>query len=333
MARMYGAAIKIMGARSKSGGIVAGLSAKKSTDFIDATVASLDALKRTAAGAGLLEAIDGSGHVVTIYRTWDAEGGNCEFGEDVDDSMVVPLDARWGSGETELARVLDRATADVSKRSRLQKFFGVGRMQPRFLKLDAVARLVGTTESDLKRMAAGKLSIPQPVDSRLRSHLYDFLTPGPGSDCGIRFNHLRDKLSEGHRRFLPQSDLWENRPPAVALGHELIHAWRCMVGRVIFPYGWEEEAMTVGLPPFSNMPFTENRIRVQWGGLAVRGDYQNIDFESGMFDDSSKIGITADKKWMGKEKALAVPMKERSLAEQLANRRAKMGYDDEDDGF
>jgi hypothetical protein len=81
-------------------------------------------------------------------------------------------------------------------------------------------------------------------------YLYDFLQPGTGESCYVNFNHLRDNLSDDHRKYLPQGLTWQNRPPAVALGHELIHAWRVMSGRVLFRYGWEEEAMTVGLPPF-----------------------------------------------------------------------------------
>ena len=331
MPRQYSPGITIMGART-DGSTVAGLSGKKSTDFINATVRWLDKLKSLPTAGAMMREIDTSGHVVKIYRTWDAEEGNCEFGEDADDSMVVPLDTVHPSGETELSRVLSYACEDLSDRTKIQKFFHIGKTRPRFLKFDALARLVGATPKDLKAMAAGQKPIPKPIDSRIRSYLYDFLTPGPGSDCGIQFNHIRDKLSDGHRRLLPQSDLWENRPPGVALGHELIHAWRCMVGRVLFDYGWEEEAMTVGLPPFSNMPYTENRIRIEWKGLAVRGDYQGMDFESEMFDDTSKIGIDGNRKWLGNEKSLAVPMKERSLQEQMVNRRKMMGYDD-DDGF
>lgn len=330
MTRIYSPGITIMAARSKSSTVWEALSGNKATDFINTTARFLDRIKMTASGAALMAEMDASGHVVKIYRTWTADDGNCEFGEVVADSMVVPLDKVHGKGDIELGRVIGRATADMSQRSKLAKFFGIGRIQPKFLKIDALARLIGVPLRDLEGMMAGTKPIPLAVESKVKSYLYDFLTPGPGSDCGIRFNHTRDKLSTGHRQLLPASDIWENRPPGVALGHEMVHAWRCMIGKVLFQYGWEEEAMTVGLPPFSNMPFTENRLRVEWGGLAVRGDYKYKEFKSGMFDDNSKIGIGQNKEWLGDHKNLAASTKN-VLAAGLADRRRAMGYDD--DGF
>jgi hypothetical protein len=334
MKRVYSPGITIVGTKvdEDDDDIKVKLSAKKAKEFIDATVGWLDRLETIPVAASMLGEIDASGHVVKIYRTWDSDGGNCEFGDDDKLAMVVPLDKKHPDGKTELSRVLGRATEDLSGRNRVEKFFHIGKPKPKFLGADAIAALVGTTPKDLKAMAEGKQGIPIGIASRLKSFLYDFLTPGPGSDCGIQFNHRKDKLSSGHKRLLPQSELWENRPPGVALGHELIHAWRCMVGRVLFPYGWEEEAMTVGLPPYSNMMYTENRFRIEWKGLAVRGDYKGLDFESDMFNGEHKIGINDNKKWLGDQSTLAVPIKE-TIQDAMAARRKAMGYDDEDDGF
>jgi len=90
----------------------------------------------------------------------------------------------------------------------------------------------------------------------------------------------------------------------VALGHELIHAWRVLAGRVLYRYGWEEEAMTVGLPPYSNMKYTENRLRIEFGGLAIRPEYQYKQFATGIIDPK-QAGIDSDKKWQGSASALA----------------------------
>jgi hypothetical protein len=181
-------------------------------------------------------------------------------------------------------------------------------------------------------MAAGKRKIPPLVDARLRSYLYDFLTPGDGCSCHVVFNHLRDNLSDRHKRYLPPTHTWENRPPGIALGHELIHAWRVVTGMVLFEYGWEEEAMTVGLPPFSNMPLTENRLRIEYGSLAIRPDYQNIATETPL-TDGMKLGVDrSNMAWQGNQGALTP---QQDLAKAMSSRRRAMGYDDDDgdDGF
>jgi Effector protein len=326
----YSAGIVIRGIR-KDGASIEPIKGSKAGEFIDATRNWLDELKRLPTGAQLLAEIDDSGHVVDIYRTWDITKGNLQGGDN-DDAMVVPLDGVYGDGTTELARVLDRACQDMSGRSSAEKFFNIGKAKPRFLPRDAVARLVGTTPADLAAMAKGTKAIPPSVDAKLRSYLYDFLTPGDGCSCYVVFNHLRDNLSERHKRYLPNSHNWMNRPPGIALGHELIHAWRVVSGRVLFDYGWEEEAMTVGLPPFSNMPFTENRLRVEYGGLAVRPDYENILTKTPLVADQ-KLGVdTSNMAWQGDKGALHP---QQQLAQAMSARRRAMGYDEEEagDGF
>jgi hypothetical protein len=148
----------------------------------------------------------------------------------------------------------------------------------------------------------------------------------------VLFNHTRDNLSPEHKKYLPQSHVWTHRPPTVALGHELIHAWRAMTGMVLFDYGWEEEAMTVGLPPFSFMEYTENRLRIEYGDLAIRPDYQNIRTKTPL-TDGQKLGVDrTNMAWTGNQNAL-ISHKEPGVVNAMASRRAAMGYgNDDDDG-
>ena len=69
-----------------------------------------------------------------------------------------------------------------------------------------------------------------------------------------------------------------DRPAWIALAHELIHGWRLACGRRVFrncgnrgEY-YYEEAMTVGLPPYDQCRFTENRLR-RLKGLPLRTFY------------------------------------------------------------
>lgn len=330
MSLQYNSGILIKGARRKDNNILA-LSPAKATEFVNATRDWLDSLKKTSVGAALLSAIDGSGHQVEIYRTWDAGGGNYQGGDDPDLAMVEPFETRYTDGTTELQDVLDRASQDTSGRSKIQKFFGIGKAKPKFLKRDAIARLVGVTPADLALMEKGKKPIPPVVDARLKSYLYHFLTPGDGCPCHVVFNHMRDNLSPEHKRWLPMSHNWQHRPPGIALGHELIHAWRVVTGMVLFHYGWEEEAMTVGLPPYSFMDFTENHLRVQFGGLAIRPDYQNL-MPKTPLTDGMKLGVDrTNMSWQGSQSSLH---DQQFLAQALGSRRRAMGYDDDDeDGF
>ena len=160
------------------------------------------------------------------------------------------------------------------------------------------------------------------LHSRLKAYLYAFHLPVGGCDCHVVFNHVRDNLNPAHKQYLPMSHNWQHRPPLIALGHELIHSWRAVSGKVLYPYGWEEEAMTVGLPPFTYMEFTENKIRVEYGELAVRPDYQNIQTKTSL-TDGQKLGVDrSNMAWQGNQGALHA---QQGLAQAMSSRSRAMG--------
>lgn len=334
MTTWYGAGICIKHARIKLNTPESPLPDGKADEFVAATRASLDAIRRTPMGAQLLTEIGNSGRVISIYRAWDIDTGNSADREDVIDSMVVPLDWEHDDGRTELGVVLDRACHDTSGRSKVKRLLGIGQARPRFVDRDALARLVHVSPRELKAMESGSRLIDPSTDARLKAYLYDFLTPGKGSNGHVCFNHVKLNLSQGHELFLPSYRNWRDRPLPVALAHELVHAWRIATGRVLFEYGWEEEAMTVGLPPFSTMKFTENRFRIEFdkSGLAVRPDYQYAKFMTDLVTPK-QLGVDPDNKaWLGKRTKLAAPNPNRDAVHaEILKRRAVMAFDD--DGF
>src|SRR4029453_9468480 len=82
-------------------------------------------------------------------------------------------------------------------------------------------------------------------------------TPGRGSNASIRYNLGRWGQYDG-------SEPWMKRPPAISLGHELVHAWRGMSGTLARKVG-ARESQAIGLGEFANAPFSENRFREQLG--------------------------------------------------------------------
>ena len=91
--------------------------------------------------------------------------------------------------------------------------------------------------------------------------LMEHLTPGEGAGATVRWGPDITRVMPADT---PDPPPWSERPPWIALAHELIHAWRMATGRLIFHPRTEmyhEEAMTVGLPPYDRCAFTENRFR------------------------------------------------------------------------
>jgi hypothetical protein len=76
------------------------------------------------------------------------------------------------------------------------------------------------------------------------------------------------------------------RPPAIALAHELCHAWRNAAGLRFFDDRQsnglnDDEVMTTGLPPYLYEKYSENLFRSQWSKekLGMRTDYRTYRFE------------------------------------------------------
>lgn len=143
----------------------------------------------------------------------------------------------------ELTRILDRANITFSRAQ--------------------VAKLAGRTPDELQQMEDGTLAIDNDTYYRLAFLLYEWLTPGAGTNTVIRY-----------AADIKHFDKTKGDISCIVLGHELIHAWRMMIGRRIVSAGWEEEAMTTGIPPFVNLPYTENKLRQQCG-MPLRQHYNS----------------------------------------------------------
>lgn len=95
-------------------------------------------------------------------------------------------------------------------------------------------------------------------------------SPGPGSDASVEYN------TEEWNPYGGPED-WMQRPPAIGLAHELIHAWTAMAG--ICAKGTDadsgvnrRELQATGLDEFESFRITENRFRAAFG-LPARPEY------------------------------------------------------------
>jgi hypothetical protein len=82
---------------------------------------------------------------------------------------------------------------------------------------------------------------------------------GRGSNSTIKFNQ---KLTS-----IGSSESWQRPPSPIWLGHELIHADDSAYGRMdpeIKDGVRNYERQAVGLPPYEQKEFTENKLRAEW---------------------------------------------------------------------
>ncbi|MBO0720408.1 MAG: hypothetical protein J2P41_06285 [Blastocatellia bacterium] len=82
---------------------------------------------------------------------------------------------------------------------------------------------------------------------------------GKGSDTTIRYSPDLSKIGS--------TEAWQRQPPAIWLAHELIHADDAAYGRMDpeFTDGLRNyERQAIGLPPYEQKEFTENKIRAAW---------------------------------------------------------------------
>jgi hypothetical protein len=97
--------------------------------------------------------------------------------------------------------------------------------------------------------------------------LYGRSTPGASSNTTVQFTVC----------YFPKddNDPVKQRPPAIGLGHELIHAYNVACGAQsgleIYHFSTVlTERLCVGLPPFNDVAIHENRLRTDWPTVAAR---------------------------------------------------------------
>ncbi len=232
--------------------------------FITLVKNALEALKACRTGHQLLQEIAASGHQTTIF-----------FGEG---AIASPHPMTAQSKEARLLqRLVPESMVTTNEKASPDLVQAVGAPprppRPTLLKdvLDTaqangmsrkkVASLLDLTIDQLKLVEGSLRRLTPSQYFLLLMNLYDWIPRGQGCSTTVRLDATKTPSHADKSVFKKD---YNQSPVPIVLGHELVHAWRMMTGRRLYPAGYEEEQMTVGLPPFHKMKFTENRLRSEF---------------------------------------------------------------------
>lgn len=274
--------------------------------FEAAVNAALVMMRSTGEGNDLLGAIEGARHEVLIVKAAQGKSNTCVMAQQTEAACdaacyqeVISQNLLYGKIQDLLNRNMIRPEHPAV--AKFQKFYVGKQYKANLRRLDGIRQEVPVahktfpeghnTDRSLKRKVEG---FDRKFDDRdvivqgmgkvrylqnglVGYHIMNHLTVGQGTGAWV----VWDPLLTNAGADLPtdQRSSWMERPPWIALAHELIHGWRLATGRCVFRPSvsggdeeYYEEAMTVGLPPYDHCRFTENRFR-RHKGLPLRAFY------------------------------------------------------------
>jgi hypothetical protein len=213
------------------------------------TSEALDRIGRNKHGAALLREVEETVNEVQILKAVRSENSSTWVQGTPPGMMYESL-----KSETSLTKTIKAAQAHGCPRDKLGKLltkYGTGLWKPEECRVE-------------------DWTLNEFGDQMLKCELeiFDCLTPGKGVSCFIRWNPENDFIGDKAKLDVDAPEnCWRRRPAWIGLAHELIHAWRYLTGRCIFPIRSNAEQpklsewLTVGLTPVSQGKYTENGIR------------------------------------------------------------------------
>jgi len=267
--------------------------------FQSAAEAALKSIRSTDIGADLLHAIDSAAHEVLILKAGPKESNKCHQVVDTPPACnaasyeeVLDADKLYKKIQELLKQeVIGRNHPAVRK---FQKFYVQSTYKATYFKGPTPVEVplahkgkhgLHGTDQMLKdrvetfdsnaRINEGRGLVRYLQNGLIGYHVMNHLKPGAGTSAWVIWDPALESVRTGIA--VDKQAAWMDRPPWIALAHELIHAWRLACGRCVFrPNGsteyYYEEAMTVGLPPYDGCRYTENRFRAL-KGLPLRTFY------------------------------------------------------------
>jgi hypothetical protein len=164
---------------------------------------------------------------------------------------------------------LNKIRSEPVGKGLLRTIASIAAMRDEAVKVTIVSKEEGgSSESPMNSQKS--LAISQPGNTFMRYRA------GEGTSCTVNWAHTK-----------PSCD-GKQRPPFIALAHELIHALHDIHGATYRDYSGklnensgkaEEEARTVGLGPHVDEPITENKIRAEHN-IPLRPSYSGNYFDN-----------------------------------------------------
>jgi hypothetical protein len=326
--KVYSASIRVwgvQGAKSLEGG-VQDLPRKEAEEFVKKVFGMLDKVRKLKTGKALIAAMDATGHQCHIFRSTMTIGFDAAA-KAYPETVANSVNARVRSFRPEQLNV-----ATDFKTEKFMKGYEkdlAGTSAPRTISDAApelanillratragftrqgIATKVGITPDLFRRMEQGLAPIDDNTYWKLAFLLYDFMKPGPGTSTQIRHSGTHaaravpggvnvEELPGGKAPKFNPKKTWEDVPDYITMGHELVHAWRMMAGKRLVRDGWEEEAMTTGIPPFLYGKFTENMLRLD-ARLPMRPIYACRAINSNWMEDQRAISGKGHETWATK---------------------------------
>jgi len=281
--RFYSNQIQIFGFEGENLKKGQALGMERGKQFVDFISKALDKLQTLPTARQLIGQIDASGKTVTIFKCPDSTKGSstaktATFPED--DGIYALINSQIRPFRAVQLNVPLNADATQIE-SRKDFFAGTGLPQsgreaaPELLRIllrakrkypkpgAFISQIAGKTQKELVDMVYGRAVMDRETYFKICLHFYEFLTPGAGVNTQLRME-WKEEFNDSGRKYDPKKE-FDDAPAFLVLGHELIHAWRMMLGKRIVEDGWEEEAMTTGVGAFAGWPITENALRAELG--------------------------------------------------------------------
>jgi hypothetical protein len=213
------------------------------------TAEALDRIRRNKHGLGLLQEVEETVNEVHILKAVHSENSSTWVEGTPPGMMYESL-----KSESALTKTIKAALAHGYPKGKLGELltkYGNGLWRP-------------------EECRAEDWMLNEFGDQMLKCELeiFDCLTPGKGVSCFIRWNPENDFIGDKAKLDAnAPENRWRRRPAWIGLAHELIHAWRYLTGRCIFPIRSNteqprlNELLTVGSLPVDHGKYTENGIR------------------------------------------------------------------------
>lgn len=267
--------------------------------YINGVTQCLDVIAKVPDGLKLLQGLCAGSHRVTIqHPVPDDDGNSCtRLTDHANPKLIQALEAKnQVNFQNELTAALDKAKRGGMTLEHFARQLTLG-MSPVTYKGSvnvappkpismpgsvntpgAVMMKIGLEVADkmqiLKDLASGARplsKLPAGWDKDLPRLLRNYMTPGTGSGSSVEFNHTKTF-------HCVDDPAMHRRPPAIGLGHELIHALHNAKGvrMGILNSNNEklEEIITTGFPPYNYEEISDNKLRTQWPSfLHLRENY------------------------------------------------------------